>query len=362
MAEGQGGEKTEKPTPKRIKDARRKGNVSKSKDLSSAILFLITVMLLAALNSFNADVLVHYMQDSLKLAFSIKQIDLSQATDALAAGGMAMFKVLAPILAVNFVMAMSVEFMQVGALFTTETLKPKFDKLNPVNGFKGMFFQKKTYIELLKTIFKLVILTAMFYVIFKNNLPELIVSGRRSLWYSASLTGSILFDIAVKIGGLFLVIGVVDFGLQKHLWMKDLMMSKYEVKQEYKQDEGDPHNKAARKRLHRELLQHNAVQDVKKADVVIVNPTHIAVAVRYNKEESPAPQIIAKGEMLMAEKILEIARENNIPIMRNIPLAHALNKLEEGEEIPEELYEAVAEVLNWVYRMSKQNNPNNANR
>lgn len=358
MAEGQGGEKTEKPTPKRIKDARKKGNIAKSKDLSSSILFLITVMLLAVLNKFQSNILITHMSDSIKLASSTKEIDLERASEVLGAAGIAMFKVLAPILAVNFVMALAVEFMQVGALFTAETLKPKFDKLNPVNGFKGMFFQKKTYIELLKTILKLVILSAMFYIIFKNNLPELIIAGQRSLWYSASLTGSILFDIAVKIGGLFLIVGVTDFGLQKHLWLKDLMMSKYEVKQEYKQDEGDPHNKAARKRLHRELLQHNSVQDVKKADVVIVNPTHIAVAIRYKKEETPAPQIIAKGEMLMAEKILEIARENNIPVMRNIPLAHALNKLEVGEEIPEELYEAVAEVLNWVYRMSKQNNPN----
>ncbi|MBI4853724.1 MAG: type III secretion system export apparatus subunit SctU [Acidobacteria bacterium] len=358
MAEGQGGEKTEQPTPKRLKDARKKGNIAKSKDLSGAILFLVTVMLLAILSSFTSGVLIHHMQDSIRLAFSIKELNLERVNEVLAVGLIAMFKVLAPILAANMVIALAIEFIQVGALFTTETLKPKFDKLNPVNGFKGMFFQKKTYIELLKTIFKLVILCAMFYVIFKANLPELIIAGKRSLWYSASLTGSILFDVSVKIGGLFLVIGVADFGLQKHLWIKDLMMSKYEVKQEYKQDEGDPHNKAARKRLHRELLQHNAVQDVKKADVVIVNPTHIAVAIRYRKEEMPAPQIIAKGEMLMAEKILEIARENNIPVMRNIPLAHALNKLEEGEEIPEELYEAVAEVLNWVYRMSKQNNQN----
>lgn len=355
MAEGQGGEKTEKPTPKRIKDARKKGNVAKSKDLTSSILFLATIMMLAVMNNFNAGVLINFMKEDLQLAISGRDLDLGIALDALANGGISMFKVLAPVLAVNVVLALAIDFMQVGALFTTETLQPKFDKLNPVNGFKGMFFQKKTYIELLKTILKIVILSAMFYVIFKNYLDALVVAGRRSLWYSAGLTGEILFDVAVKVGGLFLVIGVADFGLQKQLWLKELMMSKYEVKQEYKQDEGDPHNKAARKRLHRELLQHNAVQDVKKADVVIMNPTHIAVAIRYNKEEMTAPQIIAKGEMLMAEKILEIARENNIPVMRNVPLAQALNKLDIGDEIPEELYEAVAEVLNWVYRLAKQN-------
>lgn len=355
MAEGAGGEKTEKPTSKRIKDARKKGNIAKSKDLTNSILFLVTVMMLALLNNFNASVLLEHMHHSIDLAFKIKEIDLTNVSDAFSIAGRTMFKVLAPLMAANLALALSIDFMQVGAMFTTETLKPKFDKLNPVNGFKGMFFNKKTYIELLKTILKIVILTALFYAIFKNHIGPLVVAAQRSVWYSASLTGEILFDISVKIGGFFLVIGVADFGLQKQLWLKDLMMSKYEVKQEYKQDEGDPHNKAARKRLHRELLQHNAVQDVKKADVVIMNPTHIAVAIRYNKEEMPAPQIIAKGEMLMAEKILEIARENNIPVMRNVPLAQALNKLDIGDEIPEELYEAVAEVLNWVYRLAKQN-------
>jgi flagellar biosynthesis protein FlhB len=354
MAQGPGGEKTEKPTPKRIRDARKKGNIAKSKDLTNSILFMATIMLFAILNSFNAGVLMNYMKDAIRIAFSIKELDMERTLDAFAVGGLAMFKVLAPIMAVNIVLALAIDFMQVGALFTAETIKPKFDKLNPVNGFKGMFFNKKTYVELLKTLTKIVILSALFYVIFKSYLGPLVLAARRSLLYSAGLTGEILFDIAVKIGGLFLVIGVVDFGIQKQLWLKDLMMTKYEVKQEYKQDEGDPHHKAARKRLHRELLQHNAVQDVKKADVIIVNPTHIAVAIRYRKEEMPAPQIIAKGEMLMAEKILEIARENNIPVMRNVPLAQALNKLDIGDEIPEELYEAVAEVLNWVYRLSKQ--------
>jgi len=140
MAEGQGGEKTEQPTPKRLKDARKKGNIAKSKDLSGAILFLVTIMLLAILNSFNANVLIQHMRDSITLAVSIKELDLEKVNEVLMAGGFAMFKVLAPVLSANFVIALSVEFIQVGALFTTETLKPKFDKLNFVNGFKGMFF------------------------------------------------------------------------------------------------------------------------------------------------------------------------------------------------------------------------------
>jgi flagellar biosynthetic protein FlhB len=311
-------------------------------------------MLLALLANFNTTILMNFMQESLLFATNAKELDLRQTGEILYAGVQAMFKVLAPVMAVNVVLSLAIEFAQIGALFTTEPLTPKFDKLNPVNGFQGMFFNKKPYIELLKNVLKILILSGLFYVIFKNQLALLIVAAQRSLWYSAGLTGEILFDIAVKVGGLFLVIGVADYGLQRQLWIKDLMMSKYEVKQEYKQDEGDPHNKAARQRLHQELLQHNAVQDVKKADVVIMNPTHIAVALRYRKEEMGAPQIIAKGEMLMAEKILDIARENNIPIMRNVPLAQALNKLEVGDEIPEELYEAVAEVLNWVYRITKQ--------
>ena len=147
---------------------------------------------------------------------------------------------------------------------------------------------------------------------------------------------------------------VMDFFYQKWQFKKDMRMTKDEVKREYKADEGDPQIKSARKQIHFELAMQGGVQEVKNADAVVTNPEHLAVAIRYDEEEMNAPRVIAKGQRLWAQKIIEMAKANNIPIMRNIPLAHALNRLEIGEEVPEELYEAVAEVLVFVQRLSEE--------
>ncbi|MBI3179142.1 MAG: EscU/YscU/HrcU family type III secretion system export apparatus switch protein [Deltaproteobacteria bacterium] len=170
-----------------------------------------------------------------------------------------------------------------------------------------------------------------------------------------SVVGNILWDFCTKIGGVFVAIAAFDAFYQRKRYTKDNMMSKYDVKQEYKQSEGDPHHKAERKRFHQEILNSASPAAVKNADVVVRNPEHIAVALKYDKEkEGAAPKVVAKGERMWAEKILESARAYGIPVVRNVPLAQALNKLDVGEEVPEELYEAVAEVLNFVYGLSQE--------
>jgi flagellar biosynthetic protein FlhB len=165
----------------------------------------------------------------------------------------------------------------------------------------------------------------------------------------------ILWDLCiiliVKVAAFLFAVGVLDRFWQMHVFAKEQRMSKHDVKQEYKQTEGDPHIKGQRKQLAEELLMHGSIEDVKNADVVVVNPDHIAVALRYDDDEESAPTVMAKGQRVMAEKIKEVARQFGVPIMRNVPLAHALHDLEVGEEIPEELYEAVAEVLNFVYTL-----------
>jgi len=152
----------------------------------------------------------------------------------------------------------------------------------------------------------------------------------------------------------YVIIAVADFFFQRYQHKKELRMSKYEVKKEYKEEEGDPTYKFARRQLHQQIAMTDMIEGVKKADVVIINPTHVAVAIQYDQRKMNAPQVVAKGERLIAEKIKEIAKEYKIPIMRNVPLAHSLMKLEIGEEIPEELYEAVAEVLNFVYKLAEE--------
>jgi flagellar biosynthetic protein FlhB len=168
------------------------------------------------------------------------------------------------------------------------------------------------------------------------------------------IVGRLILKLVILVSIGFVAIAIADFFYQRWQYKKELRMTKYEVKREYKQEEGDPQHKAARKRLHQEIAMHDMVQAVKDADVVIVNPTHIAAAIKYNPDEMTAPQLVAKGQRLIAEQIVEIAKQYKVPIMRNLPLAQSLMELEIGEEIPEELYEAVAEVLNFVYRLAEQ--------
>ncbi|MEZ4271948.1 MAG: EscU/YscU/HrcU family type III secretion system export apparatus switch protein, partial [Myxococcota bacterium] len=175
------------------------------------------------------------------------------------------------------------------------------------------------------------------------------------VFIAVKIIGSIVWDFVIKIGAVFVGIAAFDAFYQLKRYKKDNMMSKYDIKQEYKQSEGDPHMKAQRKQMHHELANQAAPANVKKADVVVRNPDHIAVALSYNKdEEGGAPTVVAKGERLWAEKILEAAKQYGVPIVRNVPLAQALNKLDIDEEIPEELYEAVAEVLNFVYELAQK--------
>jgi flagellar biosynthetic protein FlhB len=162
-----------------------------------------------------------------------------------------------------------------------------------------------------------------------------------------------MFGILIKTGVIFLVLGAADFLLQRKLFMKEMMMSKYEVKKEHKEEEGDPHVKHMRRHLHQQLLAQSMAQNVPKADVVVVNPTHLAIAIEYDEQSMNAPVVTAKGQDSMAQRIIELARNSGVPVMQNVPLAHSLYPLDLGVEIPEELYEAVAEVLNWVYQMAQ---------
>ena len=168
-----------------------------------------------------------------------------------------------------------------------------------------------------------------------------------------TVLGELVFRVAVRVGLLYMLFSIFDLWFQRRSYMKDMMMSKDEVKREYKESEGDPHHKHKRKEMHMEILEGAQMEAVKGADVVVTNPTHLAIALRYDKEKDNAPRVIAKGMNLRAEAIKELAKQSNVSILRNVPLAHALHRLEVGHEIPEELYDAVAEVLNFVYGLKK---------
>jgi flagellar biosynthesis protein FlhB len=254
--------------------------------------------------------------------------------------------------ALSFVAAAS-NFLQVRALFAPEAVQLKFDRLNMIKGFQNLFFKTRTYLELLKNVAKLAILGALVYTAVRSSLRDIVLCSRADPLTAARLAATLMFGLLSRTGMAFLVIGMADFILQKKLYMKQQMMTKYEVKKEHKEESGDPHIRHMRRHMHQRLVAESIVRNVPKADVVVVNPTHLAIAIEYDEPSMNAPEVTAKGQGSMAQRIIALAKSNGVPIMRDVPLAHSLYSVELGSEIPEGLYEAVAEVLNWVYQLAQ---------
>ncbi len=350
MAES-AGEKTEEATPKKMREARRKGQIAKSKDMTTAALFISAFAIVAVTAGNSGKVLMEYM--NFIFESTARNIDETVIFSILSGALSAQVKILAPLLAGVFIIALVGSYLQVGSLFALEPLKPSLDKLNPIKGVKNIF-SLKSFIEFLKSSIKLSLAFLMAYLIFKGAFRDIYLTVTSSLDQTIALTGHLIVKLVMRIGFIFIAVAGADFYYQKWQYKKDMRMTKDEVKREYKQEEGDPTYKSKRKAMHQELAMNNMVNEVKNADAVITNPDEIAVAIKYDADKMNAPQITAKGQRLWAEKIKAIAKENDIPVFRNISLAQALNKMEIGSEIPEELYEAVAEILQVVYRMAQQ--------
>ncbi len=352
MSDGGTGEKTEEASPQKLKQAREKGQVAKSQDAIQALSFVIVFSIIALTMGSTANRLREFVQATLTAA--VRRGD--EPSTLMVVIDEAIWMVLLcslPAMAGAFIAGFAANAMQVGFMITTEPLKPDIKKLNPVDGFKNLFSKKKL-VESLKQLIKFFLVSYIAYDSIKEVLREIVLATRIDLWTGVLLGGQIIVSIAKKIGMLFVIVAVADFFWQRHVFKKDMMMSKYDVKQEYKQSEGDPHQKAERKAMAEELILHGSQQNVANADAVVVNPAHVAVAIKYDREKGGAPKVVAKGMRKNAETIKDIARSAGVPILRNVPLAQALNKLELEEEIPEELYEAVAEVLNFVYELKEQ--------
>ena len=352
MSDGGTGEKTEEASPQKLKQSRDKGQVAKSQDAIQAMGFILVFATVALTLGSTAARLEKFLYASLDAA--TRRGDdlptvLEVANEALYA---TMFASL-PALGAAFLAALVSNYMQVGFLFSTEPLKPDLKKLNPVDGLKNLFSKKKL-VESLKQVIKFTMVSYVAYDALEESMRDIVLAARLDLWTGVYLGGQIMYSIATRVAFLFLIIATADFFWQRHVYMKDMMMSKYDVKQEYKQSEGDPHQKAERKALAEELILHGSQQSVQNADAVVVNPAHIAVAIKYSKEQGGAPKGVAKGMRKNAEAIKEIARQAGVPILRNVPLAQALHKLDLEEEIPEELYQAVAEVLNFVFELRER--------
>ena len=352
MSAGGTGEKTEEASPQKLKQARDKGQVSKSQDAIQAMGFVLVFATTSLTLTSTAKKLKDFLYAALESAVR-RGDDLPTVLSVVNQALWATLSASMPALGAAFVAGLASNYMQVGFMFTTEPLKPDIKKINPIDGFKNLFSKKKI-VESIKNVLKFTIVSYVAYATLRDSMREVVLSARVDLWHGVAIGGQIMYDIAIRVAALFIIISVADFFFQRWQYNKEMMMSKYDVKQEYKQSEGDPHQKAERKALAEELILHGSQQNVANADAVVVNPAHIAVAIKYDKEKGGAPKVVAKGMRKHAEAIKDIARENGVPILRNVPLAQALHKLDLEEEIPEELYEAVAEVLNFVFELRER--------
>jgi flagellar biosynthesis protein FlhB len=346
--------KTEQATPKRLSDSKKKGQVAKSADFNSAVSFLVFALCLGALGQ-------HLFSNSMEFMRAMLQADFVKDMSAADAGGILMksvgsiLMIFLPFGLLAVVLGVVTNLIQVGFIFTAEPLKPDFKRLNPVEGFKNIFSAKSMF-KLAKSLLKLIIVSLVAYQGLKKIIMKIINSGQMGIENIFTFFISIVSTISINIAALMIVLGVVDYIFQRRDFKKNLMMTKQEVKEEYKQMEGDPKVKAARQQRQRQLSMNRTMQNVEEATVVITNPTHIAIALRYKQGEDRAPVVMAKGLDYMAQKIKDRAKEKGIPVIENKPLARAMYpSVKEGSFVPMELYQAIAEVLAMVYQMEKKN-------
>lgn len=341
-----GGEPTEKPTPKRLREARRKGQVAKSRDLSGLAVFAAVAGTAFVTAPSWVGALASMLRDCLGGAPHWP----AEATGAVL--GRALDVVLlssGPALLAGAAAALVAGLFQVRPLWTWEPMRPKLSKLNPLTGLKQLVSLRRL-VDLVKNLFALTALCVVAGVTLWEALPSLLRLTGAAPAQALAVIGSWMGVLAIRGALVLLVVAAVDYGMQRYRHGKDLRMTKDEVKREHKQSEGDPQHKAARKSLHQEILEHDMVERVRTSDLVVVNPTHIAVALRYDAAKDEAPRVVAKGERLLAARIREVARQARVPIFHDVPLARALHSLTPGDEIPEALYMAVADLLKAVAR------------
>ena len=356
FAEGEGGEKTEEATAKKLEKAREEGQVAKSNELvigvSLLMLFLALKLFVGYVGRSFTEVFVesyNYIGNFVNKGFN-KRIALS-----------ALGKVLTKTLVISLpfylsavVSSVAVNVGQVKWKVTSKPLMPKLDRLSPIQGFKRMFSKDKLF-ELVKAIVKVGLIFYIVYSELKDSLDLLITLYNYSLNESIIIVGDLVISLGIKVSAVLLVIGFIDLLYQKFKFKRDMRMTKQEVKDEYKQSEGDPQIKGKIRRKMQETSMKRMMQEIPNADVVITNPTHFAVAIKYDRDVSSAPVVVAKGADNLAQRIKDIARENDVEIVENRPLARMLYfNVNVGDDIPPELYQMVADVLAYVYKVKNK--------
>lgn len=343
-------EKTEKATPQKRKETRKKGQVAKSVEVSSSILLLSFFLFILVYGKYFGSTLL----DLFRYIFSsylLLDLTFDNVTMVFVELSFITVKLVLPILLVLVVAGLSANFIQVGFLFTTETLKFDLNKLNPIEGAKRIL-SMRSIVELLKNILKIILIGWISYFILKKEIATILHFPQMGVNQIIDYLFSVIIKLGVSTSIFYVILGVADYIYQKYDNEKKMKMSIKDIKDEHKKSEGDPLIKGKIKEMQRAMSLNRMIQDVPTADVVITNPTHFAIAIAYDSDGSKAPVVIAKGVDFMAQKIKEVAKENGVIITENKPLARSIYaNVEIGQEIPEELFKAVAEILAYVFRL-----------
>ena len=346
------GEKTEEPTPHKLSELRKKGQVSKSKDFTSAV--IITVAYLA-LQIFSPAIYKHISDIMfVSLDFIGVELTFSVALYLLGQVLITFFYVIIPLLAVNLIVAIIVEFLQVGPIFSLDPLSPNLGKLNPIEGFKKLFSLKQV-VELFKSILKMGVVIWIIYYVLSEDFILVLLAQELTPIQTLIIAADLMFKIIIRVAIFYLIIAILDLFYQRAEFMKQNKMSKKQIKDEYKRLEGDPLVKQRQRETQMQMSQGRQMGAVPDADVVVTNPIFIAVAIQYKPNKMMAPKIIAKGKRLIASDIRKIAEEYFIPIVENPPLARNLyDSTQPGSDVPPIYYKAVAQILAFVYKLKQK--------
>lgn len=348
-------EKTEEATPKKRKDAREEGQVLQSREITATFILLVCFFSMNIFGSYMMKNTSNFMVDVFS---NLDDLENTFIMDNMRVNFLKVVSVFlsiaGPIALIAFVSGFFINYIQVGSLFTTKPLKPKLSRINPIEGFKRLF-SKRALVELVKSTIKIIAIGYVAYNYIKKRWGILTKLPYTSINQIIVNFSKLSYGFSMRIVGVLFIISVADYIYQWREYEKNLMMTKQELKEEYRQMEGDPLVKSKIREKQRKMALSRMMHDVPTADVIITNPTHFAVALKYDKEKYPAPYVIAKGADLVAQNIKKLASENHIPIVENKMLARTLyNMVEIGEVIPEDLYEAVAEVLAYVYSLKDE--------
>jgi type III secretion protein U len=348
------GEKTEQASPKKLRDARKKGQVAKSQDLPSAFTFIVSIWLVLSMSRFLYDKMGHFLISIFSLipeaGHSTHLFELFQE------GLMVIFLASMPIMVLVAFVGVVINFLAVGPVFAMEVFKFDIKKFDPVQNLKGKF-KMATVVELIKSVAKITVACILIYHVMYNSLPVLIRTVSMPMASALLVFDAFLMEVVMKVGIFFLVIAVADFAYQKYNFAKEMKMEKFEVKQEHKNTEGDPHIKSKRRQIAQETAYEEGPSGgVQRAQAVVTNPTELAIAIGYKRGIDVAPYILGMGEGPVAKQMVAMAKRHEVPVVRNIRLAHKLwDEGETYEYVPEGTYELIADIMRWIQALDSEN-------